>query len=274
MPRFAANISLLFTELPFLERFEAAAKAGFTAVEILFPYDEEPEKIRAALDAHGLAMALFNAPPGDFEAGDRGMAAVPGREAEFAAALEEALRYAEIIRPERLHVMAGIADGRAARETFVANLKKASAMAPDQVFTIEPINQGQIPGYHLSYTPYARNLINAVGKDNLTLQLDLYHTQIMEGNLTRKIEALAPVIGHVQIAGVPDRHEPGRGELNVSHLMATLDRVGYEGWVGCEYHPAGKTEHGLGWVKPWLQKPEVKGENNAKAGKRRGKKPS
>lgn len=251
MPRFAANLSLLFTEEPFLDRFAAAARAGFRAVEFLFPYAFDPAEIRARCEAAGLGLALFNTPAGDWEAGERGCAAIPGREARFAADLERAIAVAETLRPGAIHIMAGLAEGVAARKTFLANLDRACARAPDQLFTIEPINARDMPGYHLSRSDDARAVIEAVGAPNLKLQLDLYHCQIMEGDLTRRIEALATVLGHVQVAGVPDRHEPDSGELAFAHLMRVLDRVGYEGWVGCEYHPAGRTEDGLSWLAPY-----------------------
>lgn len=247
MPRFAANLSMMFAERPFLERFAAAAAAGFEGVEFLFPYEHEPDEVRAALDAAGLAMALFNCPPGDWRAGERGMCAIPGREAEFRDAFATALRYAETIRPDRLHVMAGLTSGPDARAAYVENLRWAAAKAPDRTLVIEPINSRDIPGYFLNRSDEAVAIIEAVGAPNLRLQFDLYHAQIMEGDLTRRLERLMPLIGHVQIAGVPDRNEPDAGEVNFPHLFATLDRLDYAGWVGCEYRPAGRTEDGLAW---------------------------
>lgn len=251
MPRFAANLSMMFAERPFLDRFAAAAEAGFEAVEYLFPYDHAPEEVRYRLDAHGLAQALFNAPPGDWEDGERGLAALPGAEERFADAFRLALAYAEAIGPERLHVMAGLAEGDAARAAYLGNLRWAAAAAGGRELLIEPINSRDMPGYHLSRLDDALGVIDAVGADNLRLQLDLYHCQIMEGDLTRRIESLRGVVGHVQIAGVPDRGEPDRGELAYGWLFETLDRIGYAGWVGCEYRPAGRTEDGLGWFAPW-----------------------
>lgn len=249
MPRFAANISLMFTELPFLDRFAAAARAGFRGVEFLFPYEHDPHAIRAALDAAGLVPVLFNCPPGDPQAGERGLAALSGREAAFEESFALALAYAAIIRPARLHVMAGLASGTKARRVYIGNLRRAAARAPDQVLTIEPINTRDIPGYFLNRSDEAAAVIAEVGAPNLKLQFDLYHAQIMEGDLTRRLAQLMPVIGHVQIAGVPDRHEPDRGEVNFPHLFAELDRLGHDGWVGCEYHPAGRTGDGLGWFR-------------------------
>lgn len=254
MPRFAANLDLLFCERPLPERFAAAAAAGFEAVEILRPYDHPPEALAAALAEGELTAALINTPAGDWEAGERGFAAVPGAEARFAEGLDRALACARALGARRVHLMAGIAEGDAARRTYVENLRRACAAAPEQIFTLEPINSRDMPGYHLNRTDDARQVIEAVGAGNLRLQLDLYHAQIMEGDLTRRIEALAPLIGHVQIAGVPDRHEPDRGELALGHLLETLDRVGYDGFIGCEYRPAGRTEDGLGWFAPWRRR--------------------
>lgn len=251
MPRFAANLSMMFTEHAFLDRFAAAAGAGFPGVEYLFPYAEKAEDIRAALDAAGLAQALFNCPPGDWDAGERGMSAIPGREAEFRDTIGKALDYAGVIGPERLHIMAGLAEGPEAEATYVENLKWAAAQAPDRIFVIEPINSRDMPGYFLSTSTQAIGILDAVAAPNLMLQFDLYHTQIMEGDLTRRMEALAPRIGHMQIAGVPDRHEPDAGELNYPALFETMDSTGYKGWVGCEYRPAGRTEDGLGWFAPY-----------------------
>ena len=249
MPRFAANLSMMFTEHAFLDRFAAAADAGFEAVEYLFPYDYPAEDIRARLDAAGLKQALFNCPPGDWNAGERGMAAIPGREQEFRETIEKALRYAEIIRPDRLHVMAGNAAGKGAQATYIDNLSWAADRAGAWQLVIEPINTRDMPAYFLNRSDQAVAIIETVGAANLQLQFDLYHAQIMEGDLTRRLEKLIGHIGHIQIAGVPDRHEPDDGELNLAHLMAALDRLGYRGWVGAEYRPAGRTEDGLGWFR-------------------------
>lgn len=249
MPRFAANLSMMFTEHPFLDRLAAAAAAGFEGVEFLFPYEEDAQAVRDALDAAGLEQALFNCPPGDWQAGERGMSAIPGREAEFRETFERALRYADVIRPARLHVMAGLVSGPEARATYVENLRWAAGRAPERLLVIEPINTRDIPGYFLNRSDEGVSVIEEIGAPNLALQFDLYHAQIMEGDLTRRLERLMPLIGHIQIAGVPDRHEPDAGEVNFPHLFATLDRLGYEGWVGCEYRPAGRTEDGLGWFR-------------------------
>ena len=254
MPRFAANLTMMFTEVPFLERFAAAAAAGFGGVEYLSPYAEEPEAVAAALREAGLRQALYNTDPGDFAAGERGFAAVPGQKARFAADLDRALRYGEALEPDNIHIMCGIAKGPAARATFIENLRYACARAPQQGFVIEPINHRDMPGYHLDNQEEARAIIAEVGAPNLGLQLDLYHCQIMQGDLTERIRSLAPVTRHVQVASVPDRHEPDKGELDFGHLMDTLDATGYDGWVGAEYRPEGITEDGLGWFAPYREK--------------------
>ena len=251
MPRFAANLSMMFNEVPFMERFGAAAEAGFTGVEYLFPYAEDAAEIRAALDAHGLEQALYNTSAGDFEAGERGFAAVPGAEARFDEIMDQALAYAQTIQPQNIHIMSGIAQGPQARETLLENLARVCAKAPNQGFVIEPINHRDMPGYHLNNQEDARAIIAELGLPNLRLQLDLYHCQIMQGDLTKRIHALAPVTAHVQVASVPARQEPDTGELNFTHLMRELDASGYTGWVGCEYRPAGNTLEGLDWFTPY-----------------------
>ncbi len=249
MPRFAAHLSMMFTERPFLARFDAAAAAGFEAVELRFPYGCPAAEIRGALDRNGLAVALFNAPPGDWEAGERGLASLAGREAEFRDSIARALDYAAVLQPGRIHVMAGIAEGAAARAVYIANLAHAAAAAGAQGLCIEPINSRDMPGYHLNSSTDAVAVLDAVGAANLGLQFDLYHAQITEGDLTRRLERLMPRIAHIQIAGVPDRHEPDTGEVDYRHLFGVLDRLGYDGYVGCEYRPAGRTEDGLGWFR-------------------------
>ncbi len=260
MPRFAANLSMMFTERPFLERFAAAAAAGFTGVEFLFPYDHEPGAIRAALDDAGLEQALFNLPPGDFAKGERGIAALPGREAEFLDGLDQALHYARVIGAKRLHCMAGLigpdADRRAFESTYLANLGLAADRAAEAGVTIliEPINSRSIPGYFLNYQRDGRRIIERVGAANLKLQLDFFHCQIMEGDLAMHLKELIGVVDHVQVAGVPDRHEPDTGEINYPYLFDLLDEVGYAGWVGCEYQPKRRTEDGLGWFAPYRRR--------------------
>lgn len=254
MPRFAANLSFLFQELPFLDRFDAARKAGFEAVEYLFPYDHDPAEVAARLNANGLIQALFNLPPGDWQAGERGLAALPGREADFRASVEDALRYAESLGCERLHVMAGVVpageDARPYEETYVANLAFAArALQGAGVRAlIEPLNATDMPGYLLSTSGQARRVVETVGSDNLFLQYDLYHRQIMEGNLAAGFAHHHPIIAHIQIAGVPGRHEPSLGEINYPYLFNLIDESGYDGWVGCEYRPLRGTLKGLDWL--------------------------
>ncbi|MEM1130454.1 MAG: 2-oxo-tetronate isomerase [Pseudomonadota bacterium] len=253
MPKFCANLSMLFNEHPFLDRFEAAARAGFRAVEFLFPYDYEATEVRDALKAAGLEMALFNAPPGDWEAGERGMAAIPGRMPEFRESFETALAYAEVLQPHALHIMAGNAAGKGAQAMYMENLEWAASRADHQKLTIEPINTRDMPSYFLNRSDQAIGIIEAIGAPNLQVQFDLYHAQIMEGDLTRRLERIIGYVGHMQIAGVPERHEPDTGELNILHMFDVMDRLGYNGWVGCEYRPAGRTEDGLGWFEPYKQ---------------------
>lgn len=259
MPKFAANLSMMYTEHEFLDRFAAAAVDGFTAVEYLFPYDHSPAQLRRRLDDNGLSQVLFNAPPGDWAGGERGFASVPGREAEFASALATALDYAEALGSPRVHVMAGLVEpgldaaGRARRQAvYEANLTAAAAAAaPRGVdILIEPINQRDMPGYLLSRQADAHALVRRVGAPNLKVQLDLYHCQITEGDLTTTLRRDLPTgrVGHLQIAGVPDRHEPDEGELNLGHLLRTIDELGYDGWIGGEYRPRRGTSEGLRWL--------------------------
>ena len=255
MPRFAANLSMLYTEVPFLDRFAAAASDGFTAVEYLFPYEHTADDIAARLNGHGLTQALFNLPPGDWAAGERGMACIPGREAEFAASVEQALTYAQATGCQRLHAMAGLRpagmDEAAMRETYVNNLKAAcTRLAPHGItLLIEPINTRDMPGFYLSGQQQAHGILADVGESNLKVQMDFYHCQIMEGDLTRRLERHFAGVGHIQIAGVPDRHEPDEGEVNYPHLFDRLDQLGYTGFVGCEYRPKAGTSAGLDWLR-------------------------
>jgi len=255
--RFSANLSFLFGDLPFLERFGAARRAGFEAVEFAFAYDHAAEDIAGAAREAGVKVVLINLPPGDLEAGDRGLAAVPGREKEFAEALAVAIHYAKALDCPRIHAMAGVApEGLKAEDceaTFVANLAMAAAHAGDAGLDvmIEPINRMDMPGYVLSYQDQARRIIKDVGAANLRLQFDVYHCQIMEGDLARRFERHLPLIGHVQIADNPGRHEPGTGEINFPFLLRHIERLGYDGWIGCEYKPIDATEKGLGWMAPF-----------------------
>jgi hydroxypyruvate isomerase len=247
---------MMFNEVPFLDRFEAAAAAGFRGVEYLFPYDHPADEVAARLRGAGLAQALFNMPPGDWNAGERGLASLAGREAEFAAGIERALAYAQALDCPMVHPMAGFAadDDERANATYVANVRAAAdAFAGvGRRIVIEPINHRDMPGYFLHTTAQAASLIATIDRPNVALQLDLYHAQISEGDLEKKIRALAPITAHVQIAGNPARHEPNVGEVNYDYLLGVLDDVGYAGWIGCEYRPAGDTAAGLGWAKRYL----------------------
>ncbi len=253
MPKFAANLSMLFTEVPFLDRFEAAAKAGFTGVEFLFPYDHDPSEIKARLDGNGLQQVLFNLRPGDWDAGERGIAIFAHKQDEFRDSVRLAVRYAKALDCQMLHCLSGIApasaEQRAMRRTLVENLSFAADVLADEglKLLIEPINTRDIPGYFLDTTAKAQDIIESVGADNLHLQYDIYHMQIMEGDLAPTIAKHLPCIAHVQIADTPGRHEPGTGEVNFPFLFDHLDRLGYSGWVGCEYKPRTTTHESLAW---------------------------
>ena len=257
MPRFAANLSMMYTEHDFLDRFAAAAADGFKGVEFLFPYAYAPEDLARRLADNGLQQALFNAPPGDWDAGERGMSALPGREDEFRRSIARALDYAQALNCPHIHVMAGMVpagtDRAAMRATYVENLRWACEQAkPDgRTLLIEPINGRDMPGYFLSRQDDAHAVIAEVGADNLKVQMDLYHCQIVEGDLAMKIRQYLPTgrVGHFQIAGVPDRHEPDQGEVDFRYLFGVIDAAGYDGWIGCEYRPAAGTSAGLGWLR-------------------------
>lgn len=255
MPKFAANLTMMFNEVPFLQRFHAAAQAGFEAVEFLFPYDHAPEEIAAQLQANRLQNVLFNLPPGDWAAGERGLASLPGREQEFRAGVAKALTYAQAFGTPRLHAMAGLlpqgADATRHRATFIDNLRHACAEAARHGITvlIEPINPRDMPGYFLNTQADAHAIREEVGAANLKVQMDFYHVQIVEGDIAMKLRRYLPHIGHIQIAGVPERHEPDTGEVNYRYLFRLLDELGYDGWLGCEYRPAKGTVEGLGWMK-------------------------
>lgn len=252
MPKFCANLSLLFTELPFLERFAAAARHGFSGVEFMFPYDIPAEDIARQLASNGLTQVLFNLSPGDWGAGERGLAALPSRTDEFRASVTQALNYAQVLGCSKLHCLAGIASGCEAHDIYISNLRfAAEAARPYGVdILIEPINTRDIPGYFLTGTAQAIGVLREAAQPNLRLQYDCYHMQIMEGDLTPTIERLLPDIAHVQVADTPGRHEPGTGEINYPFVFQCLDAIGYEGWVGCEYRPKGSTQAGLGWLPP------------------------
>lgn len=255
MPKFAANLSLMYNEYAFLERFAAAAADGFKGVEFLFPYEFGAAEIRQRLEAHGLCQVLFNCPPGDWDGGERGIAALPGREDEFRRSIDTALGYAQVIGNARLHVMAGLlppgADRVRYRETYLRNLAYAARQAASIGVTmlIEPINPRDMPGYFLNHQDEAHAICREVGAPNLRVQCDLYHCQIVEGDLATKLRRYMDGIGHIQIAGVPDRHEPDCGEVDFRYLFELIDALGYAGWVGCEYRPQGNTSAGLGWMK-------------------------
>lgn len=251
MPRFAANLSLMFNELPFLDRFAAAARAGFSGVECMFPYEASADEIRARLDEHGLEMVLFNLPPGDWAAGERGLTALAGREGDFQAGLDKALAYARALGCRRLHAMAGLVAHGADEEVFTANLRRAAReAAPDGVTVlVEPINTFDMPGYFLTRTEDAARLIERVGEPNVGLQLDLYHRHRMQGDALGAIHLYAPITRHYQIAGPPDRGEPDRGDIEFAPLLSAIDKTGYAGWIGCEYRPRAGTLAGLTWLE-------------------------
>lgn len=256
MPRFAANLSLMYGEHTFLDRFEAAARDGFRAVEFLFPYEHAPQLIAGLLKTHGLQQVLFNVPPGDWAAGERGLACVPGRQETFKSAVRQALDHAHVLACPRLHVMAGIAapgaDRRALRATYMHNLAWAAQQAADVGvdLLIEPINLRDMPGYFLNRQDEAHAVVAEIGAANLKVQMDLYHCQVVEGDLAMKLRQYLPAgrVGHIQVAGVPERHEPDGGELNYPYLFELIDSLGYTGHIGCEYRPRGGTSAGLGWL--------------------------
>jgi hydroxypyruvate isomerase len=253
MPRFAANLTRLFTEHPFLERFERAAAAGFQAVEFLFPYAHTAQEIKQRLDANGLTLVLHNLPAGDWETGERGIACHPDRVDEFRAGVARGIAYAQVLGVPRLNCLAGKAPAdvspEALRQTFVANLRHAAAELKKAGLTllIEPINFHDIPGFYLNTTAQALAILDEVGADNALVQYDIYHAQRMEGELAATMGKHLARIGHIQLADNPGRNEPGTGEINYAFLFAHLDRIGYSGWIGCEYKPAAGTEAGLGW---------------------------
>ncbi len=255
MLKFAANLSFLFAELPFLERFSAAKSAGFDSVEYLFPYDYSAEQIKEILNDSGLEQALFNTFAGDWGAGERGLAAMVGREAEFKASIEQAASYAEVLGNQRIHIMSGLADyaDPNAFETYLNNI----SWAADQLklsginALIEPINNRDMPGYFLTTPEHAAEVIQLANRANLKMQFDLYHAQIMCGDLITRMERYWPLIDHLQIASVPDRNEPSSGEINYPYLFSWLDQKGYQGFIGCEYRPKTTTLEGLGWLSEY-----------------------
>ncbi|MBN9598535.1 MAG: hydroxypyruvate isomerase [Afipia sp.] len=254
MPRFAANLTMLFNEVPFMERFAAAAKAGFKGVEYLFPYDFPAEDLAKQLSTHGLTQVLHNLPAGDWGKGERGIAIFPDRVNEFKEGVTKAIAYAKALKCTQLNCLVGVlpqgADAKKAHDTLVANLKFAAAAlkAEGIKLLIEPINTRDIPGFFLTNTKQALALIDEVGSDNLYVQYDIYHMQIMEGDLARTIEANLPKIAHIQLADNPGRNEPGTGEINYPFLYGFIDKLGYKGWIGAEYKPKSDTVAGLGWL--------------------------
>lgn len=262
MPKFAANLSWLFTELSFMDRFNAAAEAGFEAVEFLFPYEFGVEDIAKQLQTNNLKLALFNMPPGNWDKGDRGIAILPGSQDAFEQALVTALDYAEVLECQTLHCMAGLipddADLFQLENTYINNLKLACEAAGEIGCTIviEPINSFDMPGYYLNYTEQAATIVEKVDAENLKIQFDIYHAQRMAGELAETFRTYKSSIGHIQIADNPGRHEPGTGEINFRYLFDLLDKEGYEGYIGCEYKPYGKTEEGLNWFIQTNAQPE------------------
>ncbi|MES2932047.1 MAG: 2-oxo-tetronate isomerase [Pseudomonadota bacterium] len=263
MPKFAANLSMMYTEYPFLDtqqtdRFAAAAADGFVGIEFLFPYDFAPEAIKDRLDKHGLSQVLFNCPPGDWVAGERGLACLPGRENEFKRGIETALAYADVLGNRCLHVMAGLLPLGQSRDRYqdiyLSNLAYAAQQAASHGITIliEPINTRDMPGYFLYRQEDAHAICQQIGAANVKVQFDIYHCQIMQGDLASTMSRDIAGIGHIQIAGVPGRHEPDQGEINYPYLFNLMDELDYAGWVGCEYRPLAGTSAGLGWLNPWL----------------------
>ena len=259
MPRFAANLTLLFNEVAFLDRFAAAAQAGFEAVEFLFPYAYAAQDIRQRLDAHKLRLVLHNLPAGNWDAGERGIACHPDRVDEFRSGVAQGIAYAQALGVNQLNCLAGIAPvgvpDDVLRDTLVANLQYAAQAfkGAGLRLLLEPINTFDIPGFYVCRTDQALSILDAVGADNLFVQYDIYHAQRMEGELAATIAQHLQRIGHMQLADNPGRHEPGTGEINFTFLFDHLDRLGYSGWIGCEYKPTTTTAAGLGWVKPFIQ---------------------
>ena len=259
MPKLCANLTFMFNEVEFLDRFDAAAKAGFKGVEYLFPYVAPAAQVAERLTRAKLTQVLFNLPAGDWAAGERGMAVDPRRIGEFQDGVGKAIEYAKALGCKQLNCLAGIAPKDVApekmRDTLIANLRfAADRLAGEGIkLLVEPINTRDIPGFYMTHTQQALDVIQAVGSSNLWLQYDIYHMQIMEGDLAMTIEKNLSRIGHMQLADNPGRHEPGTGEINYGFLLPHIDKLGYQGWVGCEYKPAAETNAGLGWIKPYLK---------------------
>lgn len=258
MPKFSANLSMLFTEADFMDRFERSARAGFKAVEYMFPYAYEAERLREKLEQYALKQVLFNLPAGDWEKGERGIAVMLDRVEEFKGGVEKALRYAKALGCPRVNCLVGLTPSgiseETVRKTLVANLRYAAeTLGKEQInLLVEALNTRDIPGSYLTHTAQVVSLLSEVGSPNLFIQYDIYHMQVMEGNLTLTIRENLERIGHIQLADNPGRHEPGTGEINYANLFRFIDEAGYKGFIGCEYRPAGKTEDGLDWLKPYF----------------------
>jgi hydroxypyruvate isomerase len=259
MPKFCANLTMLWNDLDFTDRFAAAAKAGFAGVEYLFPYDYDKNQLAELLDKNGLTQVLFNLPAGNWAGGERGIGCHPRRIGEFQDGVGKAIEYARALGCKQVNCLAGIRptqlDPMVARETYIKNLQFAAPWLKTEgiKLLIEPINTRDIPGFYLCYPQQALEVIKVVGSDNLFLQYDIYHAQVMEGDLAHTIETHLERIPHMQLADNPGRNEPGTGEINYPYLFAHIDRIGYRGWIGCEYKPKTTTDAGLGWIKPYLQ---------------------
>jgi len=259
MPKFSANLTMLFTDVDFLKRFERAARAGFTAVEYLFPYSWDKNQLVNELAKYSLQQVLHNLPAGDWQAGERGIACLPGREREFQDGVGRAIEYAKALKCPRLNCLvgktpAGVAPQKV-RQTLVSNLRFAAAALEKEGIRllVEALNSRDAPGFYLVRTQHVLQLIQEVNHPNIYIQYDVYHMQVMEGNLTKTMQENLARIAHIQVADLPGRNEPGTGEINFTNLFRFIDEMKYEGWIGCEYNPAGKTEDGLGWVKPYLK---------------------
>lgn len=258
--KFSANLTMLFNEVDFLDRFERAARAGFRAIECQFPYNWEKERIAEKLSQYKLEFVLHNLPAGNFPAGERGIACLPDRKTEFQEGVGLAIEYAKLLRCPRLNCLAGItpreAPAERVRQTLIDNLRfAASALEKEGIsLLVEALNSQDIPGFYLTHTRDVLELLEEVNQPNLWLQYDIYNMQIMEGNLTKTIRDNLPRIAHIQLGDNPGRHEPGSGEINFPNLLRFIDEAGYKGWIGCEYRPLGQTEEALDWIKPYLEK--------------------
>lgn len=259
MLKFSVNLTLLFTEVDFLSRFARASKAGFKGVEYLYPYEWDKKQLAELLEKHGLEQVLYNLPAGDWQAGERGITCLPNRVGEFQEGIGVAIEYAKALKCSRLNCIAGKTpagvSAEKVRQTLIANLRfAATALAKENIrLLVEPLNDMDNPGFYLVHTRDALRLFGEVNHPNLWLQYDIYHMQVMEGNLTKTILDNLSHIAHIQLADNPGRHEPGTGEINFSNLLRSIDKSGYDGWIGCEYYPVGVTEDGLGWARPYLQ---------------------